>query len=110
MDEWRHDGKAAQLRKEGFPVMAADISDLPQSLSAGYGMMAMFNRAPHPNAAKVFVNWLASKEGMESYSRAQGGQHVNLMSAFSHKRTLGLFPGSKKWPARRLAKFNRESR
>ena len=33
----------------------------------------MFNNAPHPNAARLFVNWIASKEGLEVYSRARGG-------------------------------------
>jgi iron(III) transport system substrate-binding protein len=30
--------------------------------SVGYGTTTLFNRAPHPNAAKVFLNWLLSKE------------------------------------------------
>ncbi|MDB5795292.1 MAG: hypothetical protein JWR25_1671, partial [Noviherbaspirillum sp.] len=29
------------------------------------------NKAPHPNAAKVFVNWMASKEGLEIYARTR---------------------------------------
>jgi len=28
--------------------------------------------APHPNAAKVFINWLLSREGQEVFSRAMG--------------------------------------
>jgi ABC-type Fe3+ transport system substrate-binding protein len=31
----------------------------------------LVNRAPHPNAAKLFVNWLAMKEGNEVFNRAQ---------------------------------------
>jgi ABC-type Fe3+ transport system substrate-binding protein len=30
----------------------------------------MMNKAPHPNAARVFVNWTASKEGLEIFARA----------------------------------------
>ena len=66
------DGKVRQLRKDGFPVLQVNVPDLPQTLSAGYGLMGMFNHAPHPNAAKLFVNWLASKEGLETYARARG--------------------------------------
>ena len=29
-------------------------------------------RTPHPNAAKLFANWMASKEGLEIYARARG--------------------------------------
>jgi ABC-type Fe3+ transport system substrate-binding protein len=28
--------------------------------------------SPHPNATKVFVNWLLSKEGQEVYGKAMG--------------------------------------
>ena len=27
------------------------------------------DRAPHPNAAQVFVNWITSREALETYSR-----------------------------------------
>ena len=33
--------------------------------------MTLINKAPHPNAARVFVNWIASKEGMEVYSQSR---------------------------------------
>lgn len=33
---------------------------------------ALFNRAPHPNAAKVYINWLLSQEGQTLYARASG--------------------------------------
>jgi ABC-type Fe3+ transport system substrate-binding protein len=32
-------------------------------------LLSVADPAPHPNAAKVFVNWLASKEALELYSR-----------------------------------------
>ena len=35
----------------------------------GYGSLAILKNPPHPNAAKIFVNWLLSKEGQELYSR-----------------------------------------
>jgi len=28
-----------------------------------FGTVALVNRAPHPNAAKVFINWLLSRRG-----------------------------------------------
>ncbi len=61
-----------RLREEGFPVMQLNhIPDAPGYLSAGSGLISAISRAPHPNAAKVFINWLASKEGLEAYARAQ---------------------------------------
>ncbi len=38
--------------------------------STGFGNVGLFNRAPHPNAAKVYLNWLLSKEGQQAYVAA----------------------------------------
>jgi ABC-type glycerol-3-phosphate transport system substrate-binding protein len=37
--------------------------------SNGSGTLAIVKNPPHPNATKVFVNWLLGKEGQEIYSR-----------------------------------------
>lgn len=61
-----------KILKDKFPV--AYVRDLPDAsgyVSAGFGLMGLMNKAPHPNAAKVFVNWLASKDGMDVWSRAE---------------------------------------
>ena len=34
--------------------------------------MTVLAKAPHPNAAKLFVNWMASQEGQEAFHKAQG--------------------------------------
>ena len=41
-------------------------------VSMGNGGPVVIKNPPHPNATKVFVNWLLSKEGQELYSKAQG--------------------------------------
>jgi iron(III) transport system substrate-binding protein len=61
-----------RLKKEGLPVEAVyNLSDMPGTLSAGVGEVALMDHAPHPNAAKLFANWIASKEGLEVYARAR---------------------------------------
>jgi iron(III) transport system substrate-binding protein len=60
------------LKADGFPI--AVVRDLPEAVgtvSAGFGLVAMINKPAHPNAAKLFVNWMASKEGSEVYNKAQ---------------------------------------
>jgi iron(III) transport system substrate-binding protein len=37
------------------------------SLAAYNGTLSFFNRAPHPNAAKIAVNWLLSREGQSTW-------------------------------------------
>jgi len=38
-----------------------------------FGTLALLNRAPHPNAAKVFINWLLSRRGQLSLQKTQAG-------------------------------------
>jgi iron(III) transport system substrate-binding protein len=60
-----------KMRSEGLPVMSIyNLPDLNAAISGGNGNLVVFNKAPHPNAAKLLVNWLASKEGLEVYARA----------------------------------------
>ena len=42
--------------------------------------MTVVKNPPHPNAAKVFVNWLLSKEGQEIYGKAmtQGTRRLDV--------------------------------
>jgi ABC-type Fe3+ transport system substrate-binding protein len=38
----------------------------------GSGTLAVIKNPPHPNAGKIFVNWLLSREGQETYQKALG--------------------------------------
>jgi iron(III) transport system substrate-binding protein len=67
------DEPVEKLRKDGLPLHAVyELSDLPATVTGGFGLVALLKNAPHPNAAKVFVNWIASKEGQETFGRALG--------------------------------------
>src|SRR5579862_4684373 len=50
------------------------MSDDPAAfrLSHASGAVGLFNRAPHPSAANLFVNWLLSQEGQAIYSQKTG--------------------------------------
>ncbi len=48
-----------------------DFPDAPSCVGGGFGDIALWNKAPHPNAAKVFANWIASKDGMGLYAQLQ---------------------------------------
>ncbi len=59
-----------RLQNEGFPVTAIySFPDFGGILQAGSGIVTLINKAPHPNAARLFINWIASREGMGFYSR-----------------------------------------
>jgi ABC-type Fe3+ transport system substrate-binding protein len=60
--------------EEGMPLHAIyELDDVPGMVSGGVGEVALIANAPHPNAARVFINWISSKEGLELYSRVRGG-------------------------------------
>lgn len=58
--------------KAGLPVKS--IANIKEGYYAATGSanLAILKNAPHPNAAKVFVNWLLSKEGQTAFSKALG--------------------------------------
>ena len=67
------DADVDKLRREGMPIERLEnLTDLYSEVSASFGQVAILDKAPHPNAAKVFVNWIASKEGSELFNRAMG--------------------------------------
>jgi ABC-type Fe3+ transport system substrate-binding protein len=64
--------EVGRLIDEGFPVRAIpNPPESPDSITAGFGHLGLVDRAPHPNAAKLFVNWLLSREGQQLWQNAQ---------------------------------------
>lgn len=57
--------------KAGLKFAQPELTDCPDGTNGGFGLLALVNRAPHPNAARVFANWMASPEGMNIYSKTQ---------------------------------------
>jgi iron(III) transport system substrate-binding protein len=54
----------------GLNVLPLDKeSEAGSRLRPGFGNVALFQGAPHPNAASVFVNWLLSKEAQTAWVR-----------------------------------------
>jgi iron(III) transport system substrate-binding protein len=60
--------------KQGVPIAIVDPRQLKEGtdVSPANGALALFNKAPHPNAAKIYINWLLSKEGQTVFARASG--------------------------------------
>jgi iron(III) transport system substrate-binding protein len=65
---------AINRAKQGVPIAVVDPRELKEGtdVSPANGNLALFNRARNPNAAKIYVNWLLSKEGQTSFARANG--------------------------------------
>ena len=57
-------------------------------MGTGWGAVRLVNKAPHPNAAAVFINWLLSKEGQTGWATT-GGRPSRRMDV---PRITGLSP------------------
>jgi len=65
---------AEARQRQGIPILITDVRKLKEGadINPAVGQVGVFNRAPHPNAAKVYINWLLSKEGQTEFVRATG--------------------------------------
>jgi iron(III) transport system substrate-binding protein len=74
MTDWLSQGRFAlcmgckdvdRARQQGLPV--ASLDEVPwkegRSFSSGGGTLSFLKNAPHPNAARVFINWYLSRKG-----------------------------------------------
>jgi iron(III) transport system substrate-binding protein len=59
------------MQIQGLPVSWFAPEHLKEGayITAGSGGVALINKAPHPNAAKVGLNWLLSREAQIAYQR-----------------------------------------
>lgn len=48
--------------------------------SGSNGTLALMNQAPHPNAAKVFINWLLSREGQTIFQKIMNAPDLVMES------------------------------
>jgi len=58
--------------KAGLPVRSLSAIKEGYYAATGSGNLAILKNVPHPNASKVFVNWLLSKEGQAAFTKAMG--------------------------------------
>lgn len=74
------DSLATELKNKGVPIEFAGSLQEGVAINAGSGSLGVFDRAPHPNAAKVYLNWLLSKETQTTFSKAssQASRRVDV--------------------------------
>lgn len=64
----------SEAKSQGLPV---DLME-PAQFKEGVGVetraktLVLMNQAPHPNAAKVFLNWFLSREGQSDFQKSAG--------------------------------------
>jgi iron(III) transport system substrate-binding protein len=78
---------------QGLPVEKFGFMKEGAGLSSSGGAISLLSRPPHPNAAKVFINWYLSREGQIAVQSVEGG--------FSNSRRMDV-PRDMIAPDRRL--------
>ena len=63
-----------QLKAQGLPVELFGSAGLQEGgfVTASNGTISVVKNAPHPNAAKLYLNYLLSNEGQVAWSKASG--------------------------------------
>jgi iron(III) transport system substrate-binding protein len=54
-----------KAKNQGLPISEFEPYHFKEgiNISSAFGQLALMNHAPHPNAAKVFINWYLSRAG-----------------------------------------------
>ncbi|MGH7772039.1 MAG: ABC transporter substrate-binding protein [Candidatus Binatia bacterium] len=63
------DDNIEKARRQGLPVMSFDSQKEAGRVSSGSGHLSFFKNAPHPNAARVYINWILSREGQMAWQK-----------------------------------------
>jgi ABC-type Fe3+ transport system substrate-binding protein len=58
------------FKSQGLEIAVPTMKDGPGSILGGFSVSKQTKGVPHPNAAQVFHNWYASKNGQEVYTKA----------------------------------------
>jgi iron(III) transport system substrate-binding protein len=68
-----------KAQQQGLPVDELPPDKLKEGGTIGGGgssVLALINRAPHPNAAKVFINWYLSRQGQSIWQHVMNVKEV----------------------------------
>lgn len=85
-----------EFQKAGAPLSLKNTEDGVNYLHAGGGQLALIRNAPHPNAAKVFINWLLSRDGGIVVQKAHGRPSGRLDVPKENIEPLTLLPSGTK--------------
>ena len=71
------------FKAERLPLERVYPADGPGVVTPGFGSLMKIKNGPNPNAAAVFINWMASKEGQEIWEREM--MEMSLRTDVAHQ-------------------------
>lgn len=66
-----------EFQEAGAPIKGTELEE-GTWLATGSSGLALVKKAPHPNAARLLINWILTKEGQTFFSRTMGIQSARL--------------------------------
>ncbi|HEY7317050.1 MAG TPA: extracellular solute-binding protein [Candidatus Binatia bacterium] len=99
----------APFVKAGLPVHPLPEPKEGVYISGGSGHLVILKDAPHPNAVKVFVNWLLGQEGQEVFSRTMGQGTRRLDVDTKGLKEVGVTAAKDIYPPEEYAKRENNS-
>src|SRR5258707_1147204 len=87
LSQFQKQGLGKNLKTLHFPEM--------DTFNSSSSVVWLLNRAPHPSAAKVFINWLLTKDAQVAWAR----------EVETNSRRLGVEPGNPQYAVPRAAKL-----
>ncbi len=80
--------------EQGLPMAEADAYHFKEApgIGANNGAIGLMNSHPHPNAAKVFLNWYLSREGQIAFRRANTSAEDDITTSMREDLPLEVVP------------------
>ena len=108
----------ARFQKEGVGLNVKRIQLPIERVTAGWGGVMLMNRAPNPNAAKVFLNWLLGKEAQAAFAKlgsvnsrrldVEPGDPAGVVDSKKSESYLNFIQEENQWMTAEAIKFARE--
>lgn len=95
--------------KVNLPVLPLPVPKEGLYISGGYGHLTVLKNQPHPNATKVFVNWLLSRDGQEVFGRGMGVGSRRLEIETKWLRDYGVIAAKDFLPPEQFGKYENQS-
>ncbi len=79
-------GDVRTAKSQGLPVETFGPMKEGAGVTSSAGNIGLLNKAPHPYAAKVFINWALSREGQIAHQ----AEHVRVRGSFSNSLRMDI--------------------
>lgn len=84
------EGIVLEMREAGAPVkIFGGLKEDIYWVTGSFGQISLINKAPHPDAARIFVNWLLDREGGKIWAETTVQQSARVDVGVDHLQKAG---------------------